>query len=644
MPMRLSSYVTVGATFLGAGAICFVAAGFSVALIEDNSRDSVRRALETAGLSWADADANGLQLFVIGTAPTEAERFKAVSTAGTVVDAARVIDQIELAEREAFAPPRFSVEVLRNDSGVSLIGLVPEGAESEEMRSIASRLAADGTISDLLETARYPAPDGWQQAMGLGLEALRRLPRSKISINAERVSVTAMVESEDAKRRVEMQLRRAAPASVAMVLDISAPRPVISPFTLRFILDERGARFDACSADSETSANTIVAAARAAGLQGPAKCEIGLGVPSRQWPQAAALAITKLGEIGGGTLTFSDADISLVAVEGTDQAVFDRAVGELETGLPSVFALHSVLPTPVDATQGPPEFIATLSPEGQVQLRGRARSELSRETADSFAKARFGSSDVLTATRIDETLPRNWSVRVLAAIEALSLLAKGSVTASPDNVRIFGETGNPDARARISQLMAEKLGEGQSFSVDVTYREKLDPVAGLPTPEECIAQVAEVQSNRKIRFEPGSGTLDASAESILDDIAEILKACGDELRLEISGHTDSQGREIMNQQLSQERAQSVVNALRDRRVLTSSYVVKGYGEETPIADNGTEEGREANRRIEFQLIVPETTPEEETTLEALSETAQDSDEANSSDSEAAAEGETDEQN
>ncbi|MEM9579857.1 MAG: OmpA family protein, partial [Pseudomonadota bacterium] len=616
--MRLSSYVTVGAAFLFAAVLCFVGAGFAVSLIEDNSRDGVKAALEKQGMTWADADANGLQLFVIGTAPSEAERFKAVTTAGTVVDAARVIDQMEVAEREAFAPPRFSVEILRNDSGISLIGLVPDSEESKTLRDDIADLAASGRVSDLLESASYPPPAGWEQSLDLGLRALRRLPRSKISIDAGSVYVTAMVESREEKFRVEEDLRKQTPKDVRLVLDLSAPRPVITPFTLRFLIDEQGPRFDACTADTEEARDTILEAARNAGLQDEgASCDIGLGVPSRQWSEAASLAITKLSELNGGSVTFSDADIALIALEGTDQATFDRIVGELETGLPEVFALKSVLPVPVDTSQGPPEFTATLSPEGQVQLRGRVASELARETADSFAKARFGSDTVYTAARLDDTLPRDWSVRVLAGIEALSLLANGSVTVTPDRVRIFGETGNPNANAKIARLMADKLRAHDEFAIEVTYREKLDPVAGLPTPEECVEQIAQIQSSRKITFEPGSETLDASAESILNDIAEILQACGNELRLEISGHTDSQGREVMNQQLSQARAQSVLNALRERRVLTSSFLVKGYGEENPIADNGTEDGREANRRIEFKLIVPEETPEEQTTLEAL---------------------------
>ncbi len=92
------------------------------------------------------------------------------------------------------------------------------------------------------------------------------------------------------------------------------------------------------------------------------------------------------------------------------------------------------------------------------------------------------------------------------------------------------------------------------------------------------------------------------------------------IQLEIQGYTDSQGREEMNLALSQSRAESVLNELRARRVITGSFKAVGYGEENPVADNGTEAGREANRRIEFRLIRPDTvdTPEQ-TTLETTSQ-------------------------
>lgn len=638
--MRLSSYVTVAATFLLAAGLCVVAAGFSVTLIEDNSVKEVRRALDKEGITWADTDANGLQLFLIGTAPSEAERFKAITTAGSIVDAARVLDQMEVADREAFAPPRFSIEILRNDSGISLIGLIPEVSANEEMMTAIKRLAGTGTVSDLLEAARYPAPEGWAASMELGLTALELLPRSKISIDAGNVSVTAIAESAAQKRVMERDLRNKTPQNVQLALSIAAPRPVISPFTLRFTIDEDGPRFDVCSVDTKEAQVVILKAARDVGLEGDHPCRLGLGVPSKLWADASALTIRKLEELGGGSVTFTDADITLIAREGTEQTQFDRIVGELETQLPDVFVLHAVLPEAVDATQGPPEFVATLSPEGQVQLRGRINSELARETANSYAQARFGSDTVYMAARIDEELPRSWSIRVLAAIEALSMLNNGAVTATPDRIRVFGDTGDQSAQTKISQLLVNKLGDTQDFAIEVTYKKKLDPVLGIPKPEECIAEIAAIQKQRKISFEPGSDTLDASGEAILDDIAEILSKCDDEMKLEIGGHTDSQGREVMNQQLSQNRAQAVLNALRERRVLTSLYSVKGYGEEVPIADNGTEDGREANRRIEFKLIRPEPIEETTTTLEAISETAQEGQAKTDSETE----GTTDEQN
>ena len=325
-------------------------------------------------------------------------------------------------------------------------------------------------------------------------------------------------------------------------------------------------------------------------------------MPSRHWASAVELALANLAQLGGGTVTFSNADITLVAVEGTPQTTFDRVVGELEAALPEVFALHAVLPkTPEQTGEGPPEFTATLSVGGEVQLRGRLDSEITRQTADSYARARFGSEAVYTAARVAEDLPLNWAVRALAGLEALSMLANGSIAVTPDNVTVMGQTGNSDAGAEIAALLAQKLGETATFEIDVEYVKRLDPELGIPTPEDCEAQIVEIVGTRKLSFEPGSATLDSSAETILEDLSLLLKTCG-AIPMEIGGHTDSQGREVMNQQLSQERAQAVLDALRMRLVPVKHYTVKGYGEEQPIADNDTEEGREANRRIEFKLI------------------------------------------
>lgn len=615
--MRLSSFFIIGCTFACAALISLIVANMSVKLIEENSEISVRNALDARDMTWAEVQADGLQVTLAGTAPTEAVRFAALSTAGSIVDAARVIDDMQVKAAAAIAPPKFSAEILRNDAGLSIIGLMPASTDIDLVLDQFRAITGGAPVTDLIEVANYPEPDDWQDALGFALTAMERLPNAKVSVEAGRVAITAITNSAEDKADLERRLNRAAPPGLRIAFDISAPRPVITPFTLRFVKDDVGTRFDVCSADSDRARSRILEAALAAGLTGPANCTIGMGVPSPNWSRAVEQAIAALNALGAGNVTFSNTDITLIAAPGTAQADFDRVVGELENTLPDVFALHSKLPKVVDPDEGPPEFVATRSPEGLVQLRGRITDENLRHVVDSYARAAFGYESVYTATRLDAELPATWPLRVLAGLEALSFLSNGALTVTPASVTVSGNTGDLDASTVIASLLAEKLGEAEQFDIRVTYQEKLDPVAAVPAPDECEAEIASILSTSKITFEPGNATIDSSALSTMDDIAEILKQCGD-IRLEIQGHTDSQGREVMNLNLSQARAQSVLNELRARRVLTATYSAKGYGESAPIADNDTEDGREANRRIEFKLIRPAPSEDDgETTLETL---------------------------
>ena len=159
------------------------------------------------------------------------------------------------------------------------------------------------------------------------------------------------------------------------------------------------------------------------------------------------------------------------------------------------------------------------------------------------------------------------------------------------------------------------MEEGASFSLDIEYSKALDPLAALPTPEECVEQINAAVTKQKIVFAPSSTDIEPAGMETIDAISELLRNC-QTVKIEIGGHTDSQGREVMNQQLSQSRAQTVLNELRLRRVLTASISAVGYGETQPIAENDSEEGRDANRRIEFRLVLPEDVAEDIGTSQA----------------------------
>jgi outer membrane protein OmpA-like peptidoglycan-associated protein len=73
------------------------------------------------------------------------------------------------------------------------------------------------------------------------------------------------------------------------------------------------------------------------------------------------------------------------------------------------------------------------------------------------------------------------------------------------------------------------------------------------------------------------------------------------LKIEISGHTDNTGSATINETLSQSRAEAVVTYLSSKGIQSARLTAKGYGSSKPVATNTTDEGRQQNRRTEFEI-------------------------------------------
>jgi OOP family OmpA-OmpF porin len=103
-----------------------------------------------------------------------------------------------------------------------------------------------------------------------------------------------------------------------------------------------------------------------------------------------------------------------------------------------------------------------------------------------------------------------------------------------------------------------------------------------------------------VNFETAKAKLTPNAKTILDGVAEQI-AKRPELMLEISGHTDSVGKTAYNQNLSERRAQAVVDYLVSKGIDATHLTAVGYGKTQPIDTNDTDEGREKNRRVELRI-------------------------------------------
>ncbi len=125
----------------------------------------------------------------------------------------------------------------------------------------------------------------------------------------------------------------------------------------------------------------------------------------------------------------------------------------------------------------------------------------------------------------------------------------------------------------------------------------VDDTDGCPDAKEIGKQF----TLRGINFESGSAALTPDSHPVLDQVIASMSAYP-EVRIEIRGHTDSQGPAAFNQSLSQKRAESVRQYLINGGIAANRITAIGVGEEEPISSNATAAGRAENRRIEFKRL------------------------------------------
>jgi outer membrane protein OmpA-like peptidoglycan-associated protein len=115
------------------------------------------------------------------------------------------------------------------------------------------------------------------------------------------------------------------------------------------------------------------------------------------------------------------------------------------------------------------------------------------------------------------------------------------------------------------------------------------------------ANVLAVTFKSDVLFDSGSTALKPGAYQEINRVAQVLVQYP-ETRIMVAGHTDGDGSETMNQDLSERRAENVRNALIGQGVSPSRIRTAGFGETQPIADNSTEAGKQLNRRVIITIV------------------------------------------
>jgi outer membrane protein OmpA-like peptidoglycan-associated protein len=145
-------------------------------------------------------------------------------------------------------------------------------------------------------------------------------------------------------------------------------------------------------------------------------------------------------------------------------------------------------------------------------------------------------------------------------------------------------------------IALEAFNEGRNYEVVILEM--------APMTQEVTADAMYSALNKDgfmalyVNFDTGKSDIKPESLAIIGQIAALLKA-HPELKVSIEGHTDNAGTPQNNKALSTQRAKSVMNAVVQKGVAATRLTALGWGQEKPIADNRSEEGKAKNRRVEI---------------------------------------------
>jgi OmpA-OmpF porin, OOP family len=232
--------------------------------------------------------------------------------------------------------------------------------------------------------------------------------------------------------------------------------------------------------------------------------------------------------------------------------------------------------------------------DSHLTIAGSVPTDRKKDRLLSQAKLIFGDANVIDQLLVDANaaLP-NWKGKTLDLMAKLRTLGPFALQLKGDAIDVQTTVKDEASKSALITWLKD-------FFTDVSL-----PVAdsGINVNAASTSSTIDANSlfNISVNFASGSAEIPADDLNKLQQIAAILREDG--RRILIVGHTDNVGDASANVLLSLQRANSVKAFLMSQSIDINSIETKGVGQELPIADNATAEGRAQNRRIEFANAV-----------------------------------------
>ncbi len=319
----------------------------------------------------------------------------------------------------------------------------------------------------------------------------------------------------------------------------------------------------------------------------------------------AILQMVKTADLGNVMITVdgltapqppqSDPSQSTDPATATDGAATDGAAADGSGGAQTV-AAGSGTPAGGEATpqQGP--FQIQRGPDGVI-LTGSVPNDAVKSELEKLARRKFGWDMVASNLVVGGAdFADGFEKAAHSALQAVSRVRQGTARISGTQVTFEGNALRDKAQDAIDRLWKNKLPQNFQTRSKVS----IVPIGAVVSGTECQKMLNASLASNRILFESGKADISTDSFGLLDFLIYSLLRCP-KIDVRIEGHTDSDGDDALNQQLSEARASSVVKYLAANGLKADRMTSVGHGESKPIASNDTEDGKARNRRIEFVL-------------------------------------------
>lgn len=489
----------------------------------------------------------------------------------------------------------FVWSVSYDGKAVTFDGFVPNEIVHETLLAAAKATLARVPIVDKTEIASGE-PEGFAEAASFAITALGRLDQGGVTLDGLNVDIAGQARTVDDYDAVLDGLVNSVPGGVKIVSNAIKPATV-SPYGWQGEKDGSNIVLSGYVPTPEGRA-AVAAAAKAyfPGLSVSDRTRIAGGEPKMDWIGGVKFAMGELAKLGQGKVSLGDKTFSIEGEAATPEAFADISAINGST-LPASLELDTADVRPPRAS--PYRFTAELA-GARVELTGYAPSDKDRQDILDTAQRKFGKVEIVDNLVYASGAPDDFFDAVSTSLQAVARLGSGSAEIVDNEVKIAGSAYYPSAADEVASSTEEALPKGFKAVMNIVTRQEGQPVP----PVRCRDLLQDALQRGRIEFVANKAEITGDSFGLLDRVAATIARCPD-TQIEVAAHTDSAGSTSKNRDLTQSRAEAIVDYLVDAGVRRERLTAVGYGETKPIADNGTSDGKVANRRVEFTVELPE---------------------------------------